>query len=67
MNIEEKANKKIQFAVIGDPMGKVASLYGILHPKASGSKNGKISVFLLIQMRLSGQFFTNPLTNRRNI
>ncbi len=66
MNIEEKTNEKIQFAVVGDPMGKVASLYGMLHPKASGSATVR-AVFFIDPNGIIRAILYYPLTNGRNI
>lgn len=66
MNIEEKANEKIQFAVVGDAMGKVASLYGMLHPKASGSATVR-AVFFIDPNGIIRAILYYPLTNGRNI
>ncbi len=66
MNIEEKANEKIQFAVVGDPMGKVASLYGMLHPRASASATVR-AVFFIDPNGIIRAILYYPLTNGRNI
>lgn len=66
MNIEEKAKEKIQFAVVGDPMGKVASLYGMLHPKASVSATVR-AVFFIDPNGIIRAILYYPLTNGRNI
>ena len=64
-DIEETQSTKLNFPILADPDRKVASLYGMIHPKANDTLTVR-SVFIIDPKRKVRATFTYPASTGRN-
>lgn len=64
-DIEETQNAKINFPIIGDDDGRIANLYGMIHPRASDTSTVR-SVFIIDPQKKVRLIMTYPASTGRN-
>jgi len=64
-DIEETQSTKLNFPILADPDRKVASLYGMIHPKANDTLTVR-SVFVIDPNKKVRATFTYPASTGRN-
>ncbi|MDA8278101.1 MAG: peroxiredoxin [Actinomycetota bacterium] len=64
-DIAETQGQAVNFPMIGDPDGKVANLYGMIHPNASGTLTVR-SVFVIDPAKKIRLSLTYPASTGRN-
>jgi alkyl hydroperoxide reductase subunit AhpC len=73
-DIEETQGHKLNYPLVGDPDMKIAKLYDMLHPNASGEAKGRTaqdnatvrSVFVIGPDKKIKMMLTYPMSNGRN-